>query len=214
MVNEIRVYIEGGDNADSRRRLRNGFADFFRSLRALAQGQGIPFRLLPSGSRNETFNDFQTARRTYPLAWSLLLVDSEDLVTPGHNPRQHLETRDGWELLDVNVDDLHLMAQVMETWFCADPEALALYYGQHFNAGALPTRNNLEEEAKLQIEAKLEAATRHTQKGAYRKNRHDHDLLQKISSDKVQTRAPHCRRFFETITRKLRPPESLPPLPV
>ena len=56
------------------------------------------------------------------------------------------------------------MAQCMEAWLVADPEALAEFYDQGFNANALPKRINLEEEPKAQIYVALENATRQTQK--------------------------------------------------
>jgi hypothetical protein len=91
----------------------------------------------------------------------------------------------------------------MEAWLVADPEALADYYDQGFNGNPLPRRLNLEEEDKARIYAALEAATRHTQKGTYRKIRHAGDLLARVDQEKAKTRCQHCKRLFDTIAVRI-----------
>jgi hypothetical protein len=92
----------------------------------------------------------------------------------------------------------------MEAWLVADPEALADYDKQGFNANALPNRINLEEEPKTQIYAALEAATRPTQKGSYGKIKHASELLKRVSHEKAKTRCSHCDRFFRTVAETIR----------
>ena len=91
----------------------------------------------------------------------------------------------------------------MEAWLVADPEALAEFYDQGFNANALPKRINLEEEPKAQIYVALENATRQTQKGSYGKIKHASALLRRVSQEKAKKRCSHCRRLFETIAGTL-----------
>lgn len=91
------------------------------------------------------------------------------------------------------------MVQMMEAWFLADPEALAVYYGQRFGAQALPGRGNVEQIAKADVERSLKEATRKTQKGEYHKIRHGAELLARIDPAKVRKRAPHCERLLATL---------------
>lgn len=114
----------------------------------------------------------------------------------------HLRDRpgDGWDLAGVLEDHIHLMVQAMEAWIVADPEALAEYYGRGFRKNALPARQNLEEEPKVDCADKLATATRPTQKGEYQKIRHAADLLARISSEKVRDRCPHAKIMFSTLS--------------
>jgi hypothetical protein len=95
------------------------------------------------------------------------------------------------------------MAQCMEAWLVADPETLTEYYGQGFNANALPRRNNLEQEPKAQIYSALENATRQTQKGSYGKIKHASELLKRIKQEKAKARCEHCNRLFTTLEAKI-----------
>ena len=133
---------------------------------------------------------------------TVLLVDSEAPVT-AETPAAHLRARPGdqWDLAGVPDDHVHLMVQAMETWIVADPEALAGYYGQGFQANALPARQNLEEESKDAVANALDGATRHTQKGRYHKLHHGSELLKRIDAAKVQQRCRYCDRLFAFLAR-------------
>jgi len=98
------------------------------------------------------------------------------------------------------------MAQVMESWFLADPETLSNYYGQGFAAGSLPPTQNVEEIPKNRVEAALDSATRRTTKGTYHKMNHGPDILERLNPALVRSRAPHCDRLFETILKYLSGP--------
>lgn len=126
-------------------------------------------------------------------------MDAEDAVTA--LPREHLKQRDGWDLSTAHEDQIHLMVQTMEAWLLSDPEALAKYYGQGFNANPLPKRTNLEDEPKANLCPALEKATRKTQKGEYKKIAHASDLLAKVDPRKSQARAPHCKRLSKDLYR-------------
>ena len=101
--------------------------------------------------------------------------------------------------IDTNL--IHLMVQTMEAWIVADANAVSGYYGQGFNAGALPRRPNLEEVSKADVERSLKRATAGTQKGRYHKIRHASDLLQRIDPETVKTRCRHCERLFIELGR-------------
>ena len=91
------------------------------------------------------------------------------------------------------------MAQVMESWFLADPEALAAHYGQGFAKSALPAVDDVEAVSKTDVKKALDAATRRTTKGCYHKINHGAALLGRVDSAKVRGRARHCERLFQTI---------------
>ncbi|MCI0536694.1 MAG: DUF4276 family protein [Verrucomicrobiales bacterium] len=195
-MNTIHVYVEGGGPAKrTQSRLREGFDAFCRELKSLL---GNRLRFVVAGSRDEAYQDFRTALRSNPERVNLLLVDLEAAVNG--LPRAHLQNRDPhWDLSPAGEDRVHLMAQCLEAWIVADPDALAGYYGQNFNRNALPVRQNLEQELKQSIYAALKNATRQTQKGTYAKVQHARDLLMVVSPQNAQQRCPHCRRFFDTV---------------
>ena len=114
-------------------------------------------------------------------------------------PVLHLNDRDGW-IIDSGMEAcVHLMVQTMETWIVADPDALEIYYQPRFRASALPRALNLESVSKVDIEMALDEATKDTQKGKYKKIRHAKDLLARIDAEKVNSRCPHSKRFFEYV---------------
>lgn len=197
-MNAVAIYMEGGGNGKgSKAALRRGMDSFLGALKDAAREKGWRWKLVCSGGRDETFRAFGNARSNGGDGLTLLLVDSEGPVKAG--PRAHLAAQDGWNLRGVDDDDVHLMAQVMETWLIADRAALAAYYGQGFHANALPSRGDLEEEGKTAIADALDGATRRTQKGGYRKIQHGADLLARIDPAKTRERCRHCARLFDTL---------------
>jgi hypothetical protein len=117
------------------------------------------------GPRRAAFENFLIALDTHPYAFNVLLVDSEGPVNNG--PREHLKSRDGWNLPDISAEHYHLMVQMMEAWLVADRDALSWFYGQRFNGNAIPRNPNVEQIGKQDLESALKEATRHTPKGAY-----------------------------------------------
>jgi hypothetical protein len=89
-----------------------------------------------------------------------------------HGPKEHLKSRDGWNLPDINAEHYQLMAQIMEAWLVADRDALNRFYGQKFNANAIPRNPNVEQIDKQDLESTLKEATCHTAKGEYHKIYH------------------------------------------
>lgn len=202
-MTEVRIYLEGGgDSSSTRTKLRQGMDAFRGVLKDLARGRAWGWRVVPGGGRRATYDAFMNAIATSPDAINVLLVDSEDPVTA--SPELHLGRRDGWQFPAVAVERIHLMAQCMEAWIVADPDALARYYGKGFRANSLPRRQDLEGEPKPDIERKLKAATRNTQKGEYQKIRHASGLLAKIDPGRVRTRCRHGERLFATLGNILR----------
>lgn len=193
----IKVYVEGGGDANiMRTKCRKGFAELFR--RAGLAGR-MP-RIVACGSRNQAYDDFCTAVRVGQEEIPILLVDSEGPLAPNTPPWQFLTSRDGWPCPgDVTQEQAQLMVQCMETWFLADRDALATFYGEGFTAGALPKRLDIENISKKDVFDGLSNATRHTQsKGEYKK-KHSFDLLSMIDPDKLRKASPYAERLISAL---------------
>jgi hypothetical protein len=89
------------------------------------------------------------------------------------------------------------MAVSMETWLVADAAQLAAYYGQGFQASALPTHAQLEKVDKSTLTQSLTRATRNTTKGEYSKGSHSFAILATLNPAIVEQRSPHAKRFFD-----------------
>ncbi len=172
-------------------------ANSWDGLRNQARSRQIKWRIIACGSRNSAFDDFQTACRTHPDSFNILLVDSEGPVTDSSRWR-HLRERDGWSS-DSDEDQCHLMAQTMEAWLVADVKALQKFYGPGFQTSAIPANQDVEMVSKDQLETGLKNATRATQKGSYQKIRHGARLLGLLDPVIVRDKAPHCKRLFVTL---------------
>ena len=206
----VRVYVEGGGNKATDSDCKRAF----RTLLSEAGFRGRLPRVFPSGSRNDAFDDFQTALRSrtgndYPI----LLVDSEDPVVDANQPDadssgawRHLSERDKWTRPTGAEDDqAQLMVTAMETWLLADRQALAAYF-PNMNAGALPPDTELEDRRREDVLRALENAARPSSKGGYAKGRDSFALLGQANPDTLSSRLPHFRRFIETLEAHL-PPE-------
>ena len=199
----ITIYMEGGgDGAGGRAALRQGMDAFLRPIKEAARRKALRWKLVSCGPRSETYRRFQNAvGNAGPEETNILLVDADELVT--QPPRAHLSERksDNWDLSFADERTIHLMAQVMETWIVADPEALTGYYGQDFKAAKLPKRQDLEQEPKERVLFALKNATKGTKKRAYHKIRHARELLKQLDAAKVKARCRHCERLFEELGR-------------
>lgn len=176
------------------RPLRAGFRQFLGPL----WHPGI--EIIPCGSRDETFMDFKRGLEQHPNAFNVLLVDSETSV---ERPRWDHLRQQGWKIPKLPEDHCHFMAQAMEAWFVADPEALAAFYGRGFRRSALPNTAKIETVSKQDVFARLNAAVKKTAKKQYAK-RHAPDLLQRLNSERVRQRAEHCDQLFKTLAAVIR----------
>jgi hypothetical protein len=192
-MRRVRIYVEGGgDGALNRAALRNGFRSFFE--RGVAR-----FEIIACGRRDATFKRWKAALSSEPEAFNVLLVDSEGSVADGTAPRRHLGDRDGWQFPSGFDEQVHMMVQMMESWFLADPRALTEYYRHQFGANALPVRQNVEEIPKVEVERALKNATRKTSKGEYHKIHHGSALLALIDPKEVRKRTAHCERLLTSL---------------
>jgi hypothetical protein len=202
-VKEIRIYVEGGGGKDSKARLRIAFSQFL-ALRDDSNSQKqIRPRVIACGSRSDTLANFSIALKQHPEALTLLLVDSEGPVAS--SPAEYLVATEGAarRIIGIAEDRIHLMVEAMEAWIAADPPALSRYYGQGFQASALPRHKNIEKVSKQDLFAALDAATRGTQKGRYHKTHHAPELIERLTPLTVRKRAPHCERLFATLEEAL-----------
>jgi len=201
-VTGVTIYMEGGgDSWHLKAQLRQGMDEFLASLKSQVQSKRWKWKLTPCGGRRAAHDAFMNARRRPGRGEIIiLLVDSEGPVTAA-TPTQHLQARpnDQWDLTGVAENVIHLMIQCMETWIIADPEALAKYFGRHFNSSALPRRHNLEEIPGPEVTRALARATQRTTKREYRKIRDASALLRLIEPHKVRRRGASCERMFNEL---------------
>jgi hypothetical protein len=195
----IRIYIEGGGNSgELRDECRRGFAKFFA-----AEFKAVCPKLIACGSRMNAYDKFRKGLVQHKNDALILLVDAEAPVTK--RPWAHVAARkgDNWQKPAAAIDDqLHFMVQCMESWFLADGDALAAYFGQGFNPKALPKNAAIEKIAKEDVLRGLESATRQSKtKGAYSKGRHSFALLGRIDPAKVQARSTHAKRLFDALNQ-------------
>lgn len=191
----------GGEGSSTRDALRRGMDEFLNPIKEAARNKSWRWKLVPCGSRDAAFKSFKNAILKDTAKIIILLVDAEDPVDT--SVREHLKSRDRWELDFTKDDNVHLMIRTMETWIVADIAALTDYYGQNFQQSALPSTSELEAVSKSEITRALKLATKATQKSEYHKIRHASDLLKRIDSGKVRQRCQSCERLFNTVLQAI-----------
>lgn len=193
-----KIYVEGG--GDHKRTLaacRAGFSKYFEKITP-----GKMPRVVASGSRQKAYEDFLKGVNDQDYERVLLLVDAEAAVAVGDDAWEHLNKRDRWTKPNGAQDDsAHLMVQCMESWFLADKEALAGYYGQDFKANSLPARKEIELVSKADVQAGLEQATNKTQKETYHKTQHGFDILGAIDPTKVGAASNFAALLHEAVKK-------------
>ena len=189
------LYVEGGGDSKSlKTACRRGFRKFIENARVAGGGSNI----VACGSRGNAYRSFSKALSAGLN--TLLLVDAEGPVTT-QETWQHLKANDNWDRPATATDDqCHLMVQVMESWFLADADALASFYGQDFNRGPLPANRNIEQVPKEDALARLSQATRNTKKGGYKKGPDSYDILAKLNPAKVRGMSPFGERFIQALS--------------
>ncbi len=193
----LKIYVEGGgDSDDLKTECRAAFAKFFEKA-GLA---GKMPRVVASGTRKDAYENYKQALKEGNAA--MLLVDSEEAVRTA-SKWEHVKQRTGdlWDMPDQGKEDhLYLMVQCMEAWLIADPDTLQDYFGEGFNAKALPAasrRQNVEAISKVEIYEALKKATqRCSQKGQYGKGAHSFKLLKLIDPQKVEKASAHAAQLL------------------
>ena len=189
------LYVEGGGDSKSlKTACRRGFRKFIEN----AGATGGVSNIVACGSRGNAYRIFSKALSTGLNA--LLLVDAEGSVT-AQGAWQYLKANDNWDRPTTATDDqCHLMVQVMESWFLADADALASFYGQDFNRRALPANRNIEQVSKEDVLAGLSQAARNTKKGDYKKGSDSYEILERLDPARVRGMSPSAERFIQALS--------------
>jgi len=182
---EVRIYFEGT------RTLRPGFERFFSALKSAAREANSEIEFV--AARNGP-SDYRKALRSHPHAWNILLKDSEEQM-----PKNPVALCERHGIDPTLVADVFWMVELMESWFLADPNALAEYYGRDFSATALRKTQDVERIAKAEVLKRLKRAT----KNKYHKVQHAPHLLARLDPHRVQKHARYCRKLFDTVRTRL-----------
>jgi hypothetical protein len=202
MVTEIRLYIEGGGSEEATKRpLRAGFHRLFSKINPVSRGRGVTPKPILCGGRDDTFKIFTHALEDHPDAINILLVDADCPVTTSR--LTHVKTHFNRHWKGLLEGRCHLMVQVMESWFLADPTALRSFYSDGFNANPLRKSKNVESIGKDAVLKAIEAATRNSRKGKYDKIEHASKLLALISPEHVRKSSRHFDFLFKTLEELL-----------
>lgn len=200
LVSKVTIFVEGGgETSFLKRRCSEGFHD----LLTKAGFTGRLPRIVPCGSRNNAFDDFQTAHNQSKQAYVALLVDSEDPIADIEQTWQHLTMRDGWTRPDGAAEDqVFLMTTCMETWIIADRVALSQHYRSCLQVSALPPVHNLEQRDRHDVQNRLVNAT-HTCTNAYAKNKRSFEALASINPETIKEMLPSFARMVHILDAKL-----------
>lgn len=203
-MKEVVLYIEGDIKQKGKSNaitLRQGFREFFKGL---AEEIKVPIDLKLGGAREVTIKIFLSEINDDPTNFQVLLVDSDREIDETETPKTFLQKiSPKFDFKNVKDEQCHLMSQTMESWFLADKEKLAEFYGKGFNVNALPKNINVEKIAKTDVETGLKNAIRGTSKAEYKKGEHAGEILRIIDSNKVRAAAPHCERLFAVIAENI-----------
>jgi hypothetical protein len=183
---EIRIYFEG--HAD----LRTGFNKFFSALHNAARSHSTVHLI----AAKDGVSGYKKGCRSNPKALNILLKDSEEPL-----PQDPATLCQKLGIDPSRSGCVFWMVELMESWFLADPGALAEYYG--FSSDTIGAIPNVEKIPKSDVMRRLKQATKKTKKGEYHKVAHAPELLKKLDSAKVQERARNCKKLFAAILDKL-----------
>ena len=187
------VFTEGGARGPLGKELRRALSKFL----VRAGVELSDFLVTACGSRGRAYHDFcEAIRRREP---AILLVDAEGPVTDA-SPWQHLRASNNWsQPSGATNNQCHLMVQVMESWFLADPDALQSYYGQRFRRQDLPANPDIELVSKQDVLDGLQRSAQNTPKRGYNKGRDSFKILENIDPQKVRIGSRHAERFLQTL---------------
>ena len=178
MVNELRIYFEGDP------RLRAGFHSFLKEIVEAAREKQCRLDLIATDGT--PVEDFESALKSHPDAWNVLLLDSEGPLNNCDRSKK---------LSPKDEGSVFWMVQVMESWFLADIPKLSGFYGTRLEAG----NPKVEEIPKADVRAKMDKASRNT----YHKTKHAPKLLERIDPALVRNAASNCERMFRLLLEQL-----------
>lgn len=181
-MSDAKLYIEGGGSGADSKELQARCREGFHKILENSGFRGRAPRIIACGSRREAYESFQTEHLTGKASYVALLVDSEDPVTDGEKPWDHLKNRagDNWDRPAGAADDQVLfMTTCMETWIVADRNGLERYFERHkpcIRSAGLPSTVNLEARNRHAIQDALVTATQDCT-NFYAKNKRSFEAL-------------------------------------
>jgi hypothetical protein len=183
-VSSVQVFVEGNSS------LKLPLIQFIGKAVPASRGS-IAIRF--GRNKDETIKDFLRTLQENPSANIFLLVDSD--APDDGKLVEKLKQKPMWRNhapKRIQVERIHWMVQVMESWFLADGAALKAYYKKGFKPSGLPKRSNVEEISKSDV---FKALKRVAGQG-YEKSAHAPKILELLSPETVRARAAHCGRFL------------------
>lgn len=199
------VYMEGGGNTILNNKLRESLRSL---LIRLGFENNLP-RIVPCGSRSETFNKFRIAldafnRNVY------LLVDSEDIVNDVEKTWEHLKNRRGdkWDKPNgANDEHVFLMTTCMETWIVADVNNLKTCFGNCIKESKLPKQDNLESVNREEVQKSLANATEKCPTPLVKDTKgyaaRTYELLSSVNPNELKEKLPSFARMVRILNQRL-----------
>jgi hypothetical protein len=156
-------------------------------------------RIIASGSRQDAYRGFcNSLKANGEASVPVLLVDSEGPVNAG--PWQHLNSRPN-DHMDrppgATDDQCHLMVQLMESWFLADPKTVKQYFGEDVVEKHLKAVADIEPVAKPDVLKRLRLASKRSSHGKFEKARNSFELLSCIDPASVERASKHAKRLLD-----------------
>ena len=168
-------------------------------LAAKAGLEGRLPRVIACGGRSTAIRDFDIAVNRGGAA--VLLVDSESPVAEGAKAASHLIDRGEWTGAPGDPR-IHLMVQVMESWFLAQPEVLESHFGKGFDKNALPRLASVELLAKDKVYTALDKASNGCKRGPYSKSKQQgFQILEGLDVNSIKSASAFGRLFFEYLDK-------------
>lgn len=196
-MSSLTLYVEGGG---STRKEQAPAREAFRNLllRANFERRRLP-EVIACGGRTEAIHDFKRHGARSPRA--VLLVDAEGPVAAGSHAAEHLRTRGEWDG-PVPDERIHLMVQVMESWFLTQPAVMASHFGKNFQTTALPSAADIETIAKDKVAVGLDKATQQCASGRYsNQKRQGFRILEKLDVAPIEKSSRFAKLFFDYLRR-------------
>ena len=200
MVSQVVIHFEGSD------KLRVGFGKLFENHRERARRNGIRFKTIAGGSNAETVKDFLRSCRENPSDVNILLIDSEKPAPNAAEAIRALRSSSYWDANAAPGEDerINFMVQAMESWFIADPRAMARHFGNGFGTGSLPNPQNAESISPNGLTDSIDQALRSI--GGRRRKKYDKvsdgaRLLALIDEATVRRNCPSFGRLTDFLSR-------------
>lgn len=201
-----RLFVEGGakHNSALNTACRKGFSSM---LTKAGLGKRMP-RVITCYDQDNAFNELNSALVSASKNDRLfLLVDAEEKVVAA-TAWEHVAQRKNHQHekpSKAEEDQLHLMAQCMESWFLADRPALNKALSARLDESALPRPEApIEQIEKAEVFRCLNRAIqKDDKKRSYKKGEHSFRVLAQLDPARVRAASPWAERFFATLERLL-----------